>query len=31
VPLPENESVDPKIVVKLRDGLKKDQVREGAF
>ena len=31
VPLPENESVDPQNVVKLRHGLKKDQVREGEF
>jgi hypothetical protein len=31
VPLPENESVEAGPVVKLRAGLKKDQVREGAF
>ncbi|GAG05408.1 unnamed protein product, partial [marine sediment metagenome] len=31
VPLPENESVTPEHIVKLRSGLKKDQVREGAF
>jgi hypothetical protein len=31
VPLPENESVDPTNVVKLRAGLRKDEVREGAF
>lgn len=31
VPLPENQSVDPHNVVQLRNGLKKDQVREGAF
>jgi hypothetical protein len=31
VPLPENESVTPENVVKLRSGLKKDQVREGSF
>jgi hypothetical protein len=31
VPLPENESVVPGVVVKLRAGLKKDQVREGQF
>lgn len=31
VPLPENESVTPENVVKLRNGLKKDQVREGSF
>ncbi|MCP4295587.1 MAG: hypothetical protein GY786_08275 [Proteobacteria bacterium] len=30
-PLPENESVDPAHIVKLRKGLKKGQVREGAF
>jgi len=30
-PLPENESVDPDNIVKLRKGLKKGQVREGAF
>ena len=30
-PLPENESVDPENIVKLRKDLKKDQVREGAF
>ena len=30
-PLPENESVDPEHIVKLRKGLKKGQVREGAF
>ena len=31
VPLPENESVDPANVVKLRAKLKEGQVREGAF
>ncbi len=31
VALPENESVDPKNIVKLREGLVKDQVREGSF
>jgi hypothetical protein len=31
VPLPENESVTPAVIVQLRSGLKKDQVREGAF
>jgi len=31
VPLPENESIAPGVVVKLRAGLKKGQVREGAF
>ncbi len=31
VPLPENESVEPKHTVHLRQGLAKDQVREGAF
>jgi hypothetical protein len=31
VVLPENESVDPKNIVKLRAGLAKDQVREGSF
>lgn len=31
VALPENESVDPKNIVKLREGLEKDQVREGSF
>jgi hypothetical protein len=31
VPLPENESVDPLNVKKLRLGLKKNQVREGVF
>ena len=31
VPLPENESVTPEHIVKLRGGLKKDQVREGSF
>ncbi len=31
VPLPENESVDPHNVKKLRLGLKKNQVREGVF
>ena len=30
-PLPENESVDPEHIVKLRKGLKKGEVREGAF
>jgi hypothetical protein len=30
-PLPENESVDPEHIVKLRKGLKKGQVREGLF
>ncbi len=31
VPLPENESVDPDVVVTYRVGLEKDQVREGVF
>ncbi len=31
VPLPENQSVDVSNVVKLRNGLKKGQVREGRF
>jgi hypothetical protein len=31
VPLPENESVDPKHIVQYRVGLKPEQVREGAF
>jgi hypothetical protein len=31
VPLPENETVTPENIVKLRGGLKKDQVREGSF
>ncbi len=31
VVLPENESVDPKNIVKLRKDLVKDQVREGSF
>ncbi len=31
VPLPENESVDPDVVVTYRVGLKADQVREGVF
>jgi hypothetical protein len=31
IPLPENESVDPAHIVKLRKGLKKGQAREGAF
>lgn len=31
VPLPENESVDPSEIVRLRAGLKRGQVREGAF
>ena len=30
-PLPENESVDPGNILELRKGLKKGQVREGAF
>jgi hypothetical protein len=30
-PLPENESVNPEHIVKLRSGLKKNQVREGGF
>ena len=30
-PLPENESVVPERIVKLRRWLKRDQVREGAF
>jgi len=30
-PLPENQSVDPDNIVKLRKGLKKEQVREGQF
>ena len=31
VPLAENESVTPEHIVKLRGGLRKDQVREGRF
>ena len=31
VPLPENQSVSPENIVKLRKGLKKGQVREGNF
>ena len=31
VPLPENESVTPAHIVKLRGGLKNNQVREGSF
>jgi hypothetical protein len=31
VPLPENESVNPKNIKKLRKNLNKDQVREGKF
>ena len=31
VPLPENESVTPEHIVKLRRSLKKGQVREGSF
>lgn len=31
VPLPENEPVDPNVVVTYRVGLKEDQVREGVF
>lgn len=31
VPLPENESVDPDVVVTYRAGLEEDQVREGVF
>jgi hypothetical protein len=31
VPLPENKSLNPKNIVKLHEGLKKDQVREGIF
>ncbi len=31
VPLPENQSVDPTHVVHLREGLARDQVREGTF
>jgi hypothetical protein len=31
VPLPENKSVDPGLLVKLRAGINKDQVREGVF
>ena len=30
-PLPENESANPKHVIKIRKGLKKNQVREGSF
>ena len=30
-PLPENQSVNPENIVKLRKGLKKGQVREGQF
>jgi hypothetical protein len=31
VPLPENESVTPETIVKLRRTLGKDEVREGRF
>ncbi len=31
VPLPENETVDPHDIVKLRAGLRRDEVRDGAF
>ncbi|MBT8357873.1 MAG: hypothetical protein KJO61_08915 [Deltaproteobacteria bacterium] len=31
VPLPENESLTPEYIIKLRGGLTKDQVREGRF
>jgi hypothetical protein len=31
VPLPENESVKPEVIVRLRKGLAKGQVREGQF
>jgi hypothetical protein len=31
VPLPENDSVEPGVIVKLRRGLKPGQVREGVF
>jgi hypothetical protein len=31
VPLPENESVTPETIVKLRRKLKRDEVREGRF
>jgi hypothetical protein len=31
VPLPENESVEPGNIVKLRAGLRKEEVREGVF
>lgn len=31
VPLPENDSVTPENVVQLREGLRKEQVREGTF
>lgn len=31
MPLPENETVDPGNVVKLRAGLRRDEVREGVF
>ncbi len=31
VPLPENESITPSRVVALRDGLSREQVREGRF
>ncbi len=31
VPLPENESVDPERIVKLREAMAENQVREGAF
>ena len=31
VPLPENDSVEPGKVIRLREGLSKDQVREGRF
>ncbi len=30
-PLPENESVSPELIVKLRKGLGRDQIREGVF
>jgi hypothetical protein len=30
-PLPENKSATPGKIVKLRKGLKKGQIREGAF
>ncbi len=31
VPLPENESVDPDNIIKLRKNLRPGQVREGTF
>jgi hypothetical protein len=31
VPLPENQSIDPRRIVELRSGLKRNEVREGRF